>query len=150
MADHSIKPWWWGAVSTFACLWTGFTAIVMLLTSWFAARESEFNLGLGLLQVRGRAALWVTIPVGLCGIGALVLLLQRARVGGQLLVLYSLFFVVCIGGDLLKDLVAVGRARKLPDDWPTAELAVLVMVAGFLVSALWGWSRAFTRSDPSQ
>jgi hypothetical protein len=58
--------------------------------------------------------------------------------------------VVCIGGELIKDLVAVGRARKMPDDWPAAELAVLVMVAGFLVSALWGWSRAFTRSDPSQ
>ena len=47
MADDSIKPWWWGALSTFACLWTGFTAMVMLFTSWFAVRESEFNLGLG-------------------------------------------------------------------------------------------------------
>src|SRR5919109_5604109 len=98
MADHSIKPWWWGAVSTFACLWTGFTAMVMLLTSWFAARESEFNLGLGLLQVRGRAALGVTIPVGLCGVAALVLLLRRGRVGGGPLVVYSLFFLVFFCG----------------------------------------------------
>jgi len=149
MADDSIKPWWWGALSTFACLWTGFTAMVMLFTSWFAVRESEFNLGLGLLQARGRAALWVTVPVGLCGIGAIVLLLLRRRVGGKLLVLYSLFFVICIGGDLIRDLATAGRAHRIPDDWPTAELAVLVMVVGFLVSALWGWSRAFARGEQS-
>jgi hypothetical protein len=147
MADYSIKPWWWGALSTFACLWTGFTAMVTLLTSWFAVRESEFNLGLGLLQVRGRAALWITLPVGLCGIGAIVLLSMRRRAGGKLLVLYSLFFVVCIGGDLIKDLASAGSADRIPDDWPTAQLAVLVTVAGFLVSALWGWTRGFARGD---
>ncbi|PYY08454.1 MAG: hypothetical protein DMG69_14565 [Acidobacteria bacterium] len=79
-----------------------------------------------MLQVRGRAALWVTVPVGRCGIGAIVLLLLRRRVEGRLLVLYSLFFVVCIGGDLIRDLVAVASAHKIPDDWPTAKLAVLV------------------------
>jgi hypothetical protein len=150
VVNDSIRPWWWGALTTFAYLWTAFTAIVMLLTSWFAVHESDFNLGLGLLQVRGRAALWVTLPVGLCGIAAIVLLLLRRSVGGKLLVLYSLFFVVCVGSDLTKELLAVGRARKTPDDWPTVELALLVLVAGFLVSALWGWSRAFSRAEQHQ
>jgi hypothetical protein len=150
MANHSNKPWWWGTVATFAYLWTAFTAIVMLLTSWFAVRESGFKLGFGLIQVEGRAALWIILPVGLCGIGAIGLLLARRSLGEKLLVLYSVFLAVCIGSDLMKELAAVGRARRTPDDWPTAQLAVLVMVAGFLVSALWGWSRAFSPADKRQ
>jgi hypothetical protein len=149
-ANQTLKPWWLGAVSTFAYLWTAFSAIVMLLTSWFAVREPGFMLGLGLLQVGGRTALWVTIPLGLCGLAAIGLLLFRRALGGKLLVLYSLFFVVCIGGDLIKDLMAVGRARRIPEGWPIPELALLTLVAGFLVSALWAWSRAFSQARKLQ
>jgi hypothetical protein len=116
-------------------LWTGGTALMVLVGSLFTFAEHS-NLGLGLVEVQGVWALLTGVSVASVGLGAIILLWRKHAAGTQFLLAYCAFFVVSLGGAVIKDMLESGttRALQLQEDVP-----LLIMIAAFLATALWAW-----------
>jgi hypothetical protein len=129
--------------SGFVYFWTIAMALLILLVTVLQFRQPDFSLGLGLVQAGGLRALMLALALAVCEALAVVFLIQKRRLGGVLQLLYSVFFLVSIGGDLLRDLVQSAR-RQAPLD-ASGDIALTVIMLGFLLSAAWSWRRAFPR-----
>jgi hypothetical protein len=130
-----------GLKSFLVFFWTLFAAAGMLFHAAFALVVSEytFRLGPGLVEFRGRTAIFVCILVGVCGLSAAALLHWSSRLGARILLLYSLCASVTLGGGLVLDLLFQFHYQIDRIDY---VMRVGIVVA-FLFTAWWCWKRAF-------
>jgi membrane-bound ClpP family serine protease len=114
-------------------LWIGGTALIVLVGSLFTFAEHS-NLGLGLIEVQGVWALLIGVPIGSLGLGAVILLWRKPALGMKFLLAYCAFFLVSLGGDVIKDML---ESRKTPASHLQEDLPLLIMIAAFLATAFW-------------
>ncbi len=128
-------------------LWVIPSVLLFLAVSIAMLRDPRFPFGLGLIQTKGPEGLWATVPVGLCGLAALLALLsRRRRLGARLLLVYSLFWVVTLTGGLVKgwhDARVEGPLNVSITDSLPAALVIAGMILGFALVALWSRRQAF-------
>ena len=122
-------------------LWIGGSALIVLVGSLFTFAEHS-TLGLGLVEVQGVWALLIGVSIGSLGLGAVILLWRKHALGTKLLLAYCAFFVVSLGGDVIKDILESGKtpALQLQEDLP-----LLMMIAAFLAAAVWARKLIRTR-----
>lgn len=125
--------------------WTIPSVILLLGVSIAMLRDPRFPFGLGLIQTRGPRGLWAAAPPGLLGVTAVALLFWRRQLGARLLFLYCLFWIVCLGGGVVKDwhdIVPQNPPSESIANWLPAMLIVVGMVIGFLLVGRWAWGQA--------
>ncbi len=128
-------------------LWTVSTATAMFFYAFvrFLVPEHKPPLGLGLVQLHGTAAIFVSILVGIWGLSAAVLLTRSSRFGARMLLLYYLCGSLTFGGDLVLELLFVFH---YPIDWIGNVLRIGMLVSSVL-AARWCWNRSFS-SEPNE
>jgi hypothetical protein len=125
-------------------IWTVFTLVTFLVVSIKIVGDRHFPLGLGLIQTRGWAGLWFTVPSALLVAGGLVLLLVRRAAGATLLFAYSSFWGLSLLIGLAQSLPAIIRnpiAYCTSGSCAPLPIAIALPVA-FTLSALWYWRYA--------
>lgn len=132
------------AIAALVCSWAAAMALVVLVGSIFTYIERN-TLGLGLIEVGGFIALALGVALGFCGVISVLLLTRGKASGARLMLLFSLFFIVSIGGSIIKDYVSGPWNWQA---WFREENATVMIVAAFALSCLWTWPRAFRREVP--
>lgn len=141
----SLKSMLMKACLILVLLWTTPSVCLILWASVAMLREPDWPFGLGFIQTTGPNGLWVTVPLGLCGLLGLVLLFRRRKLGAGLLLVYCLFWVVTLFGGFLKDWHVVQtegplNASIVNDLYATLIIAGIIL--GFTLVGLWSWHEA--------
>jgi hypothetical protein len=135
-----MKNWASRTLTVLVYSWMIPSVLFLLFVSVLIVRQPGFPLVLGLVETKGLTGLWATMLPGVAGLAALILLLRHRPVGGKLLVLYCLFWLVSLGGECLVDWA---KRQMTFSGWLSDDALVFVLLAPFLLSALWAWRRAF-------
>jgi hypothetical protein len=135
-----------------AFLWILTTVCMMLFASIKLLYDPTFQLGVGLIQIKGFIGLLTTIPAILCGTVAAVLLWRRRILGARLLTAYCLFWLLSLIGGVVADwrishTQHVERQFNVLIYGSAGSLVFLVVVASVASMTVWAWHRA---SEPVQ
>jgi hypothetical protein len=135
-----------------AFLWILTTVCMMLFASIKLLYDPTFQLGVGLIQIKGFMGLLTTIPAILCGTVAAVLLWRRRILGARLLTAYCLFWLLSLIGGVVADwrishTQHVERQFNVLIYGSAGSLVFLVVVASVASMTVWAWHRA---SEPVQ
>lgn len=133
-----------------AFLWILTTVSMMLLASIKLLYDPTFQLGVGLIQIKGFMGLLTTIPTILCGSVAAVLLWRRRILGARLLTAYCLFWLLSLIGGVVADwrishTQHVERQFNVLIYGSVGSLVFLVVVASVASVTVWAWHRASER-----
>lgn len=133
-----------------AFLWILITVCMMLLASIKLLYDPTFQLGVGLIQIKGFRGLLTTIPTILCGSVAAVLLWRRRILGARLLTAYCLFWLLSLLGGVVADwrishTQHVERQFSVLIYGTAGSLVFLVVVASVASVTVWAWHRASER-----
>jgi hypothetical protein len=130
-------------------LWLAATTVLLLIAAASSLRSPALTIQIGLIDAQGFAAVCATTLPGICGIVALMGLFQRRASAPILLLLYSLFWLVILGGGMLAEAWSsglVGIARLHAHTWIVGGVTFAVMISGFLMMAHWSIDRLSGRS----
>jgi hypothetical protein len=133
-----------------AFLWILTTVCMMLFASIKLLYDPTFQLGVGLIQIKGFMGLFTTIPTILCGTVAAVLLWQRRILGARLLTAYCLFWLLSLIGGVVADW-RISHARHVERQFnvliygSAGSILFLVVVASVVSVTVWAWHRASQR-----
>jgi hypothetical protein len=139
-----MKTWASRTLSVLVYLWTIPSVLFLLFVSLLIMREPGFPLILGLVETKGLMGLWATLIPGMVGLAAMILLLRHRPVGAKLLILYCLFWLISLGGECLVDWA---QRQMTFSGWLHDDALVFVLLAPFLLSALWAWRRGVSASQ---
>jgi hypothetical protein len=133
-----------------AFLWILTTVCMMLFASIKLLYDPTFQLGVGLIQIKGFMGLLTTIPTILCGTVAAVLLWRRRILGAGLLTAYCLFWLLSLIGGVVADwrishTQHVERQFNVLIYGSAGSLVFLVVVASVASVTVWAWHRASER-----
>ena len=133
-----------------AFLWILTTVCMMIFASIKLLYDPTFQLGVGLIQIKGFMGLLTTIPTILCGTVAAVLLWQRRILGARLLTAYCLFWLLSLIGGVVADwrishTQHVERQFNVLIYGSVGSLVFLVVVASVVSVTVWAWHRASQR-----
>ncbi|HEV2386765.1 MAG TPA: hypothetical protein VGS20_05860 [Candidatus Acidoferrales bacterium] len=125
-------------------VWLVATVALLLGAAAAALRDSSFSVVLGLIDASGLAAVLAMLLPAVCGLGAAWLVLKRRRAGPALLLLYSAFWLVSLGGGAIASVVQQGlsAAAHTPlRGWLVGGSAFGTMIAAFALMAVWSVRR---------
>ena len=133
-----------------AFLWILTTVCMMIFASIKLLYDPTFQLGVGLIQIKGFMGLLTTIPTILCGTVAVVLLWRRRILGARLLTAYCLFWLLSLIGGVVADwrishTQHVERQFNVLIYGSAGSLVFLVVVASVASMTVWAWHRASER-----
>lgn len=133
-----------------AFLWILTTVCMMLLASIKLLHDPTFQLGVGLIQIKGFMGLLTTIPTILCGNVAAVLLWRRRILGARLLTAYCLFWLLSLIGGVVADwrishTQHVERQFNVFIYGSAGSVVFLVVVASVASVTVWAWHRSSER-----
>lgn len=133
-----------------AFLWILTTVCMMIFASIKLLYDPTFQLGVGLIQIKGFMGLLTTIPTILCGSVAAVLLWRRRILGARLLTAYCLFWLLSLIGGVVADwrishTQHVERQFNVLIYGSVGSLVFLVVVASVASVTVWAWHRASER-----
>jgi hypothetical protein len=124
--------------------WVVGTSALLLGATASSLRNPSLPVHFGWIHAQGPAAVWATLLPGLCGLAAAVALLQK-RAGAAILLLgYSVYWLVILGGGLAEAAFhTTNRAvAQLPWwTWVTGGALFLTSMGAFLLMALWSIER---------
>jgi hypothetical protein len=126
--------------STALLAWTVATAALLLGSTASSLRYPALPVVFGLIHAHGSVAVWATLLPGFCGVAGAVALLQKRPVAAVLLLGYSAYWCLLLGGGLA--LAAYHTTNmaltQLPWwNWVIGGTVFLTMLATFLMMALW-------------
>jgi len=133
-----------------AFLWILTTVCMMIFASIKLLYDPTFQLGVGLIQIKGFMGLLTTIPTILCGTVAVVLLWRRRILGARLLTAYCLFWLLSLIGGVVADwrishTQHVERQFNVLIYGSAGSLVFLVVVASVASMTVWACHRASER-----
>lgn len=129
-----------------AFLWILATVCMLLFASIKLLYDPTFQLGVGLIQIRGFSGLLTTIPTILCGTVAAVLLWRRRILGAKLLTAYCLFWLLSLIGGVVADW-RIAHSQHVERQFnvlvygSVGSIVFLVVVASVVSVTVWAWHR---------
>lgn len=133
-------------------LWLAATTVLLLTAAASSLRDPALPIQIGLIDARGFPAVCATTLPAICGIVALMGLFQRRASATISLLLYSLFWLVILGGGMLAAAWTSGLAGMAHLDahtWIVGGVTFATMIACFLIMAHWSLERLSRRSPGS-
>ncbi|MDE3137185.1 MAG: hypothetical protein KGL59_11470 [Acidobacteriota bacterium] len=121
-------------------LWLGVTIVLLLTATASSLRDPSLMIYIGMIGAKGLSAVFATTLPAICGIAALLGLFQRRTSASVPLLLYSLFWLVLLGGGMLEEAWSAGLAgisRLNAHTWLVGGVMYAVMISGFLIMAHW-------------
>jgi hypothetical protein len=123
-------------------IWLGATIVLLLTAAASSLRNPRLLIHIGMVDARGLSAVFATTLPAICGIAALLGLFQRRASASVPLLLYSLFWLVLLGGGLLGEAWSAGLAglaRISAHTWLVGGVMYAAIISGFLIMAYWSF-----------
>jgi hypothetical protein len=123
-------------------MWILLSAVPLLGIALGILTEPNFPLGLGIIRTRGLTGLWVTFLPAVVGVAGVVLLRWPGRGGAALVLAYSSFWAVLLGGMLPvvwnaeSSFCLRGLGVCITAAW-LGRLTVLGLLTAFLLASTW-------------
>lgn len=130
-------------------LWLAATTVLLLIAAASSLRDPALPIQIGLIDARGLPAVCATTLPAICGIVALMGLFQRRASAPISLLIYSLFWLVILGGGMLAaawNSGLAGMARLDAHTWLVGGVTFATMISCFLIMVHWSIERLSRRS----